>query len=745
MTKIANASALSRRSFLGATAVAGAALSATGLTGLVPTPALADEADGAPAGAEEYFYTSCPMCNQSTLCGLKGIAVDGKIVRAEGNEGHSKTKPCLKGLTSVQNLYDPHRLLYPMKRTNPKKAIGEDPQWQRISWDEALSTIAAEFNKAKDTYGPTSVTFHSGDPKEHLPVFRRVAALFGTPNVSWGGAQCAMAEAIACMLNFGAYADTAPSPQTKVHIQWGSNPAWSMSPATTFYKSIADAKAAGCKCIVVDTRMTPTVANLADLWLQPRPGTDGALALAMGHVIVEEDLYNHEFVENYAEGFAEYCAYVKEFTPEKAEEITWVPADKIREAARMWAEGGTGTMYVGPHATTHHNNGVQNTRAIHLLTGLMGYWDREGCVTLTPEPIGTDESAFILADKAAEMLDQRAGVDRWPVWSLVSPYYQNNGLLEYINDGDIHAGLFLGTNLMNFPQTTAVQEAVCTLDFAVACDIHLNPWTHDYMDMVVPAAVCWERVAPFQAQPTGIIGSTAAQAPAGEAKEDWQFLLELGCALGFEEECFHGDVNAALQAYLDSGGSGATVEDVQGALPNVYELPMAGEWKPEAYRESGFGTPSGKVEFTSGILAQCGFDALPTYVEPTVSPISTPDLFEQYPLILTTGNRVPWYVHSKYRHTPWLNQFMPEPTVNLCQEDAEARGLEEGDAVRLFNQLGEIEVKAHITNLMHPGNVEILEGWERANSCLLIDRVFDPISGFPTFKDALCEIEKIER
>ena len=729
---------LSRRSFIGATALGAAAVMAGGLEAVSPEKTLAAEGDG----NETYVYTSCPMCNQSVFCGLKGTVQDGKLVRVEGNEQHSKPKPCLKGLTSLQYLYDPNRLLYPLKRTNPAKGIGEDPQWERIGWDEALETIAAEFNKAKETYGAPSVTFHSGDPKEHLPLFQRVAALFGTPNVSWGGAQCAFALAMSGILCYGATVTTMPSPETKVHLQWGSNIAWSLYPQPTAYKGMLDAKKAGCKYIVIDTRMTPTAVQLADLYLQPRPGSDGALALAMANVIIEEDLYDHEFVENWTEGFDEYKEYVAEFTPEKAEEITWVPADQIREAARMWAEAGQGTMWVSPHSTTHHSNGVQSTRAITLLLALMGYWDREGCRKLTPGVTGTADAEFRLTDLSGPLLDQRAGVDRWPVWSAMSTYYQNNGLLEYINDGIIHAGVFLGTNLMNFPQTQLVQEAVSTLDFAVAVDMHLNPWTHDYMDMVLPAAVCWERVAPFQSQPNGIIGSQAAMQPAGEAREDWQFLLDLGCALGFEEECFHGDLKAAMQAYLDAGGSGATVDDIQNALPGVYELPMAGEWSPKQYEKNGFSTPSGKAEFKSGLLEQLGFEGLPVYEEPHISPVSTPELLEQYPLILTTGNRVPWYVHSKYRHTPWLNQFMPEPIVNMSHEDAEARGLEEGDTVRIYNQFGEVRFKVAITNMMHPGNVEILHGWEQANSCLLIDRVFDPISGFPTFKDALCEIEK---
>ena len=143
--------ALSRRTFVGAAALGATALSLGGLKALDPSRALADEAEAAESatGEETYCYTSCNMCNQAVFCGLKGTVVDGKLVRVEGNDQHSKPKPCLKGLTSVQNVYDPNRLLYPVKRTNPKKGIGEDPGWERISWDEALETIAAKSTRSR--------------------------------------------------------------------------------------------------------------------------------------------------------------------------------------------------------------------------------------------------------------------------------------------------------------------------------------------------------------------------------------------------------------------------------------------------------------------------------------------------------------------------------------------------------------------------------------------------------------------
>lgn len=734
---------LTRRAFVGAAA---GALAFSGLRPMLPAEAAAAEA----AGEESYAYTACSMCNQVPYCGLRATMKDGQIVRVDGNPDHPKNKPCLKGLSSVQALYDPNRLLYPVKRTNPEKGVGIDPGWERISWDEALDTIAQKFNEAKEAYGADSVLFSVGDPKENVPALDRVATLFGTANIGYGRAQCSYALSMANILTFAGGAVTVPNANTKVHMQWGSNIAWSMCTGPKSFKALVDLKRSGVKYIVVDTRLTPTVSQLADVFLQPRPGTDGALALGIANVIIAEDLYNHEFVENWTEGFEAYSEYVSSFTPERTEEITGVPADKIVEAARLWAGAGQGTLWCGPHATVHHTNGVQSTRAIVLLNALMGYYDDEGCVKVSPASAtdGYDygaPSAFKLFDRMDEHKDARAGIEKWPVWSLLERHVQNNAIDEYINDGTLHAALFLGTNLLCFPQTRLYQDAVAKLDFSVGIDLHLNPETHDVMDMVLPTCVCWERMASYKAYGNSLFWNEPALAPQGEAREDWKILLDLGCRLGYEEECFGGDVEAALQHMLDVSGfpEPVTTQDLRDALPGCYQIPWTTEeWTPRKYEQTGFRTPSGKVEFDSAILKKCGFDGLPVYEEPHISPVATPELFEQYPLILVTGNRVPWYVHSKYRHTPWLNQFMPEPVVVMCPEDAEARGLADGDAVRLFNHLGEVAVKVAVSNIQQPGVVEFLHGWAQANSCELVDRVFDPISGFPTYKDGCCEVAK---
>lgn len=738
---------MSRRSFVGATALGAAALALGGSASLEPAQAFA-----ADDSEETIGYTTCNMCNQTPKCGLKAHLKDGKIVRVEGNPDHVMPTPCVKGYSSVQALYDPNRLLYPIKRTNPDKSPDADPGWERISWDEALDTIATEFNKAKEAYGPDSVLFNVGDPKENLGALNRLGNLFGSANIAYGGAQCQYGLIIAGITTFGTFLASHPTPETKVHIIWGSNNAWSVPIA---YKGQLDLKRKGVKFIVVDTRMTPSVVQLADLFLQPRTGTDGALALAIANVMIEENLIDEEFVGNWVEGFDEFKEYASQFTPEKAEEITWVPADSIREAARMWGSGEPGTLWVSPHSTTHHTNGVQNQRAINALIALAGNIDIEGGIKIAKNPLPYDTYGstpeFGRFDLMDEKKDRRAGVDRWPIWSKVMRHMQNDGLVEYIDDGIIHAALFLGSNVMVFPQTRQYQEAIAKLDFACGMDFYVRPLTHNVLDIVLPVAMCFERMAPF----ASVGGSTmyvndVLVEPQGEAREDWKILLDLGCKLGFEEECFHGNVETAVAALLETGNPGVTLDDLRAALPAGYKV-EGEKWSPKKYEtgglrkdgEPGFNTPSGKVELVSAMLKADGYDGLPVYNEPLASPVSTPDLFETYPLVLGTGSRVPQYVHSKWRQIPWLNQFMPEPVVFISPEDAEERGLKEGDAVRLCNQHGELKVKAAISNIMRPGIVEFHHGWECANSCELIARDFDPISGFPPYKDGLCQVEKV--
>ena len=229
-------------------------------------------------------------------------------------DGWPNTPICSKGLASLQELYDPHRLLYPMKRTNPTKSRDEDPGWERIGWDEAYDTIAQHMLDAKEKYGAESVMLYCGDPKEPRGAINRLANLFGTPTNSNESSCCMMAAQMGAAMVFGERSVGAdPTEASKSCLIWSLNPAcgrWRI-----VFGNLLRAKDNGTKFIVVDPRITPTVESLADIHLQPRPGTDGALALGIAHVMLRDGLYDAAFCEEWVLGFEEFRAYVQDFTP----------------------------------------------------------------------------------------------------------------------------------------------------------------------------------------------------------------------------------------------------------------------------------------------------------------------------------------------------------------------------------------------------------------------------------------------
>ena len=326
-----------------------------------------------------------------------------------------------------------------------------------------------------------------------------------------------------------------------------------------------------------------------------------------------------------------------------------------------------------------------------------------------------------------------------------APYTKK--LPELVADGKIRAGVLLGVNSMMWPQTPEYQRAIKDMEFTVAIDYYMRPWTHDLVDMLLPAAMCYERMAPPAIFGRKIFHRDPVVKPMGQCREDWQIILEIGCALGFEEECYGGSVEAALDDMYRGAGIDISLELLR-EHPEGYEVP--GGSKDEKKYETGglrkdgqpgFNTPTGKIELVSEILKQYGFEGLPVYEEPVHSPVSTPDEAKDYSLVLNSGSRVPYYTHSKLRDLPWLNQFMPDPVVRLHPDDAEARGITDGAQVRVFNQFGEVTMKAEITNLVLPGVVDVFHGWHQADINLLTTRDFDPITGFPPFRSGLCEVE----
>jgi len=675
----------------------------------------------------------------------------GRIVRIEDRENYPTGPLCVKGLASLEEQYHPDRLLHPMRRSTAKGSA--DAGWERISWDEAYRTIAAKLNEVKAKYGADKVCFFVGDPKEPRPAVQRLAYTFGTPNFATESSICSKSAVMASQLTFGIpTGGNLPTKQTASCLLWSRNSAYS---APHEMGRLVQAKEQGVKFVVIDPRVTPTVRQLADIHLQPRPGTDGALALGMINVMMQgEGLFDREFAAKWTEGLDELERYAKQFTPAETERITRVPAERMEAAVKLLARSRPVTWIGSSQATVHSSNGLQNHRAILALLSLIGDFDAPGGVTLPTHPLpilpfGQTTDFTREAELLPGLSGKRVDKERFPLWARLNSEIQVNHLPEYVEEGRIKAMVMFGANAMMWPQTARYQQAIQGLEFSVAADYFVRPWTHNFVDIVLPAATTFERMSPVAVFGRRVFLRDPVVAPSGEARPDWRIALELGCRLGHADQFWNADESQALDSILRRAG--LTLEQLRAAGADGIAVPAPGA---EAYRKyetgllrrdgkPGFNTPSGKIELRSSILAEFGFDALPVYREPVESPLSTPDLAREYPLVLNTGSRVPMFTHSKLRELPSLRRLMPFPVINLHPSDAAAQGIAQGDEVELESPHGRIRLRAHLTGDLLPGVIDVSHGWADANVNEVVARHFDPITGFAAFKEGLCRVRKV--
>jgi len=275
--------------------------------------------------------STCGLC--SVGCGIRVHTKNGEIVKVEGDPDNllNRGELCTKGLASLEYLHHPHRLRHPLKREGERGS----GRWQKVSWDEALEEISIHLNKIKSESGAESVAFVHGAAKGLQESYlSRLANVFGTPNVAWQGHVCFVPRVLASRITYGFYAVPDYDYPPSCIMVWGKNLDATLHHA---YKRVIDAVEKGSKLLVVDPRETE-LTKKADLWLQPRPGSDLALALGMLYVIIHEELIEKAFVEKWTIGFDRLKDHILDYPPERIEEITWVPAEKLRQAARIYAE-----------------------------------------------------------------------------------------------------------------------------------------------------------------------------------------------------------------------------------------------------------------------------------------------------------------------------------------------------------------------------------------------------------------------
>ena len=704
-------------------------------------------------GAEtgiEVRKTICSICNPLSHCGIDAYVKNGVVVKVEGSKEnpHSGGTLCSKGNANRQYIYHKDRIRTPLIRKGPPEGTPGYPasrEYVPISWEEALDFIASRLLKIKEESGPESIVFYAGYPKWMRPFLKHLAHSFGSPNYCTESSTCFRASFMGAALNYGAMgpADVARS---KCLLVWSSNPFYSN---TTLARGILDARERGLRIIEVGPLITPLTAH-TDIHLRIRPGTSGALALAMANVIIGEGLYDREFVQNYTLGFEEYCAYVAQFTPGAAEEITDVRADQIIEAARLYAATKPACMMNSASPTTHHTNGVQNHRAIVALVGLTGNYDVPGGNPLVPPAYLYQASGGLVTREPEfeqprpwEEMAPRVGQDQYPAWCRLVPEAQAMQLPFHIRNGEpypIRALLGFGLNHRMWPGEDFMEESLKKLDFLVDVDIFMTD-TARLADLVLPACTSFERSELKFYPEQYAIWTQPVIKPLWESRSDAEIIFDIGRRIVPDDALMQKGYEACIDWMLEP--TKLTLNELK-KHPAGYRITNVKAPPFQKYKKNGFSTPSGKMEFTSTILAETGYDPLPVYKEPKLSPRSTPEAAKEFPLILTTGARLPMFLHSRTFRLDWTRSLRPDPMVDINPQNAKERGIAQEEWVSLSTSRNSMKVKANLTEMVPPGVVNMYHDYPEASVNLLIEPDYcDPISGFPGFKSLLCEVKKL--
>jgi anaerobic selenocysteine-containing dehydrogenase len=692
----------------------------------------------------EIIPTCCFSCNTACEVLVFKDRASGKVVKIEGDTSSPVTKgvACPKGLAALDLLYNPERLTKPLRRTSPR---GAPPRWKEIEWDDALGEIALRLMNYRAKNGPESIAFLEGTRRGWSRVFSRFANAFGSPNHGAAGwAQCLWPRLVDCKVTFGAqYSEACDFTNAMCVFVWGSNPAstWPVQAA-----DIMDARERGARLIVVDPRLSETAAK-ADLWLKLKPGTDTDLALGILNVIIAEKLYNEEFVEKWTVGFDDIRELVSPRTPEITERITRVPADLVREAARMYALSRPAclTRCVSVDQTA---DSVQACRALSILVSVTGNLDVPGGNILVSSrgEISQNSQEFILADSVDEKkLSLRRGYERYPLLcGSLSPVPSAHmpTLWETIDTSKpytVKAALVFGSNAaVSYTNSTIVSRALDKLEFIAVCDLFMTA-TAEKADIVLPASSWLERdnvISSFQSSTEHTLLQRKC-ATVGDSRSDVDIICDLARRVGLAA-LFWKDSRALYDYLLSPTGKGF---DEAVAMRRLSAPLQFGN-----YLKSGFKTPSGKVELRSSLLEKehCAPVPIGTILADEDVMAETVKT-DKYPFILSTGARSIYFRHTENRKNPWLLAQCPEPLVYINEETASKLGIVEGDTVEVSTSTGKARLHASLDKFVDPDFVQAVPGWEgeaNINLALGWNRCAEGIGTVP-MRGLRCDIRKV--
>jgi len=670
---------------------------------------------------------SAPGCHDG--CGVV-VYTDketGKFVKVEGDEQNPyyQGRLCMRCLDVAEAIYHPDRLLYPMKR-DPKDR-GKADKWTRITWDEAYDIIDEKFTKIRDEFGGKSIIFASGTGRVTPPINARLGYALGSIQYSYfhSGNACYVPRVAAANTIMGCYTcpdfsmqfpDRYDNPEwvaPKNIFVWGNNPLIANADGNLGHW-IVDCMQRGSKLVVVDPRLT-WLASRAELWLQLRPGTDSMLALAMSKYIIENKLYDAEFVENWCYGFDEYYEAVEPYDLDWAAEVTWLEKEDIIRAAELMAEQPTAVQW--GLALDMNLQCITASQAVHNLWCITGQVDRPGGMITVHDPYNTE--VWLPPDPrevfTPEQEKERIGSTYEMITNSGMVQCQADSMIDQLVTGrpfKIHAAWIQSTNPLaccaQDPEPR-VEKGLKNCDFVVGVDCFMTPTLMANCDVVLPLCFYPEREG-LRSVWYYIQNTNKACEPMGESKDDFQINWELGRR--WNKDLWPGETLEDYFSYLIQE-AGITYDDsrkMNWIYPEFHYFKYAkGEQRPDG--ELGFNTITGRIELYSLLLKGWGQKPLPYYAEPPMSPYSQPELYEEYNLVLTTGARHYQSFHSEHRQMNRLRASYPDPRFEIHPDAAAARGIVEGDWCWIESPVGRCRERAHVTPIVDPRVVQADHGW----------------------------------
>jgi len=711
----------------------------------------------------------CATCD--IACSVVTEVKKGRAVRVRSSDNPIfRDNICMKGIIAPKAFAHPDRILHPLKRVGERGS----GQWEQVSWEEAMADIGQRLKAVVSEYGPEAwaVSTSQWNTCTDHGLGRRVMNHIGSPNWISGVALCAGNTAAINRMTYGWF-PMGDFNNTKCIVLMGHNPrrhSW-----TPIYNFIRSAQARGAKLIVMDPRRSSN-AEVADIWLPLKAGSDAAMLLGWLKVIIDEELYDKDFVEEWTVGFDALRERVNEYPLQRVAELTGCEPEMIAEAARLYATQGPSIIPWTP-ITDMQRNSTSGIRLQSILRAICGYLDVPGGETLqgfNPDvvPESTIEMHHILSD---EQKSKQLGSDTHPaftyrgqeafrepmkrVWGHEYPnqitgcYMANPSATFRAMAGEgaypVKAFFALGNNtVMSYANMPLIIKAMMNQDLIVAHEHFMTP-TAQLADYVLPGDSWLER--PWLTDSFGWMSSYRASEqsmePPGEALSTFEFWKKLAGALDRPEIVPWRDLQAFYDDRLkDTGMSFREFADST-------EMYFA---KPEfrKYLRTGFATPSGKVELASSVLDNLGFDPLPYFRE-------DPPGDADYPLQMFTGVREDGYFQTAQRQVPEMRKRSPEPVLFVSPGTAHANNLQPDEWVEVENPLGKISIKVGIRDAMPDGLVRIPHGWWKpemktgaghlsgalkysdAQLCRDDDDYLDWEQGIPHLKGIPCRIIKL--